>query len=292
MLVPALAAAQATNADVRAEYDAGARAYEAKDFARAAALFAHADEVSPNPLVLKLALAAATQAEDPVLAMTLVLRAEARAVDGSLADVAKHARGRFARRVGMLRVSCFAHGACQASVGPRRASDGQMLVVTPGEVEAVVASEGRSAVVRATVPARSVVDLVEPAPAASPAPAPAAAPIGPAPAPVAAEPRPSARASGVSPVFFWAGVAATAVLGGVAVASGVDTVAKHDAYVASRTAADRDQGVRAEERTNVLLLGAAGVALVTGVLGVFFTRWRGADAKVALSPHGASVRGD
>ncbi|MEO6420297.1 MAG: hypothetical protein ABIP39_12850, partial [Polyangiaceae bacterium] len=192
-----------TDLEARAAYDGGAQAYDAHDFPHAALLFAHADELVPNPLVLKLALAAATQADDPVVGMTLALRAETRAVDGSLADLAKQARRRFEGQVGLVRVRCAARGKCRAQIGERSAGDGELIPVLPGEVEA---SFDEAHVVRLAVTARATIDLVEPAPFRAPPPPPA-----PTPPEKAAEP----TSSGVSPFVFWSGLVVTGVLGGV-----------------------------------------------------------------------------
>ena len=292
ILVTSPASAQtATDAEARAAYDAGAVAYESRSFARAAALFAHADELAPNPLVLKLGLAAATQADDPLLGMTLVLRAESRAVDGSVADVARLARARFASRVGVVRVVCETRGSCAASVGGRRVAEGQLVAVPLGDVEAVFEVGELRPHVHAMAVARSVVDLGPP-PAAVSAP-PAAPPaddhvvhVLPGPPPAG---EPPAQHGGLPSAVFWGGVVVTGLLGGATLASGVDTLVKHDNFTStsSPSADERARGVSAEMRTNVLLGCTLGSLAVTGVLGLFFTRWHGADG-----PHAADAQLD
>jgi hypothetical protein len=290
MLAQPALAQPSVDAEARAEYDTGAEAYEAKDFRRAAALFTHADELAPNPLVLKLALAAATQADDPLLGMTLVLRAEARAVDGSLAEVARHARSRFASRVGMVRVVCASRGKCHATVGSRRAADGELVVVPPGEVDAVFEDGARSTRVHATVAARAIVDVVEP-PHVEPA-----SPIAPPPSTARAEDTKPAPGTGeqrrwsLPPGFFWGGVILSGALGGATVASGVDTLAQHDTFTGNRTPGSRDRGVAAETRTNVLLVCGIASAVATGVIGLFFTRWRGDGSFKVVARSSATIR--
>ncbi len=258
---------EAVEGDARAAYDEGAKAYEAHDFPRAARLFAHADELAPNPLVLKLALAAVTQADEPVLGMTLVLRAEARAVDGSLAELGKRARSRFEGRAAILRVVCANRGACHAAVGDKTYADGELVVVAPGSADATFTEGARSARARVTAEAKKTTDLVEPPFAAE---APREAPPTPA---LATPPR---EASGLAPAFFFGGAALTAVVGGGALASGLDTAAQHRAFERDPSADARDRGQSAELRTNVLLGATVVCAVVTGVVGVFFTRWHSA----------------
>ena len=272
------AGAQTTRDDeARTAYDAGAASYEAKDFTRAAVLFAHADDLAPNPLVLKLALAAATQAGEPILGMTLVLRAEARAVDGSVADVARKARGSFEGRVGIVRIACLARGTCHARVGEARAGDGESLVVLPGEVD--VAFEGNASRVRVVAVAGGVVRVTEPAPTPV-----AAAPLERS-VPRALAPSPPSH-GGLAPGFFWGGLVLSAALGGATIASAVDTGAKHDGYIAGPRLSDaRDQGIAAQTRTNVLLGGTIAVAVVTAVVGVFFTRWQSDGSRSTQAAH-------
>src|SRR5689334_7160797 len=68
MLSRTARADEESSEQARAAYDAGASAYDDQDFRVAAAQFARADDLVPNQGVLKLALAAAVRAEDPVLA--------------------------------------------------------------------------------------------------------------------------------------------------------------------------------------------------------------------------------
>jgi len=96
---------------------------------------------------------------------------------------------------------------------------------------------------------------------------------------VAAEPRAAGK---LSPVVFWAAAGVTAAVGGVALWSGLNTVAKNDAYVdyseeASATDRETLRGLEAAQdaqtRTNVLLAGTAVAAAATLVIGVLFTDW-------------------
>jgi hypothetical protein len=287
LATPALADQVDAETGARAAYDRGAEAYEAKDFARAAALLAQADTLSPNPVALNLAVAAAIQTDDPVLMMNLALRVETRAADGSLADLGREARKRSERRVGIVRIVCASRNACRAQLNESDAHDGDRVAVQPGPFQVAFRDAGPVAaprpprLVRVTVSAGATVDAVEPSVALA-----ASAPASSRHSATATTAAPSPdrdQQSGLSPMFFWSGVALTAVLGGFSIAAGVDAQRQHDAFMASspRTVEDRERGRDAETRTNVLLVSTAASALVTSVVGALFTRWSAASPRSA-----------
>ncbi|MCA9592082.1 MAG: hypothetical protein KC776_02200 [Myxococcales bacterium] len=105
---------------------------------------------------------------------------------------------------------------------------------------------------------------------------------------------------GVSPVWFYAGVGATAVLGGVTVWSALDTKSAFDDY--ERDLPDLDQaqvdqrvndGHDKELRTNVLIGVTAAAAVATAAVGVLLVDWRLGSQSAALSvtPGGATLSG-
>jgi hypothetical protein len=124
----------------------------------------------------------------------------------------------------------------------------------------------------------------------------AAAPraLGGAPVERGAEARPGKP---LSPVWFFVSLGATAAAGGLALWSGLDTVQARNAWDAHPTAAGLEEGRDKQLRTNVLLGATAGLALVSGALGVFATDWSGGPQRVearagvalAAGPGGASV---
>jgi hypothetical protein len=94
--------------------------------------------------------------------------------------------------------------------------------------------------------------------------------------------------SGLSPVFFFVGLAATAGLGGVTVWSGIDTQnnpgpdAVREACAGLGTDCPAYQDGQAKElRTNVLIGATAGAAVLTTAVGLFLTDWGGSSTPSA-----------
>ena len=263
--------------DARRAYDQGARAYDSADFATAMRQFARADDLAPNPVALELALKSALKMNDAVTGMTLVERAERRAPSGTLSAAVSQARERFEPNVGRLFVGCPARHTCRAMLDGSPLAVGVLGWVTIGDHarDTWVDETNRRETVR--VDPGATLERALPAPAA----------IEPAPARrAAAPPRRSAETtrepSGIAPAWFWAGAGVTAALAGAAVASGLDTNAKHDDFVASPNPDTQSAGVNARLRTNVLAGAAGAVGIVTAAVGIFAVRW-GAPASTASS---------
>jgi len=72
---------------------------------------------------------------------------------------------------------------------------------------------------------------------------------------------------------FVGAAAATAVVGGVALWSGLDTLSARDRYVENATEEGYHDGVSREKRTNWLIGGTAALGAATLALGLFATRW-------------------
>jgi hypothetical protein len=250
-------------AEARAAYDRGAKAYDTGDFSTAAVEFARADALAPNATVLELALKSSIKADDPILAMPLVERAEGRNAQGQLAETARAARERFSPRVGQLVVRC---SGCTATLDGALTAVGVKSWVLAGSHEVVVSlASGARERVPVQVAAGALVN-VEPAPKFVVRPPP----------PVPAEPKSSPGAPGdgrISPVLFWVGVGATLVLGGAAVASAVDTRNRHEAFLQSPSEAASQDGRASQIRTNVLIGASAATGVLTAALGAFAVRW-------------------
>ncbi|HVY49070.1 MAG TPA: hypothetical protein VHB21_24440, partial [Minicystis sp.] len=260
------------------------------DYAAAAREFALADELLPNPTALRQGLKDAIEAGDAPLAMTLADRAEKRG--GSEAELAKlvaAARAACGPRVGRLVLKCT--GTCQAELDGKPTGVNLPIWVDAGEHAVTFRIEGRVEQATAHVSAGSDVAVSPPPPAASPAPTPV----------VAAAPAP-ARRDGLSPAWFVAAAGVTTAVAGATIASGVDTLSKHDAYERDTSqVALKQAGQSAQTRTNVLLAVTGAAAAGTAALGLFGVRWssgggdagaRGASAlAVSLSPAAVAIGG-
>jgi hypothetical protein len=269
----------ASSDQARAVYDAGASAYDHQDFREAATQFARADELVPNQAVLRLALAAAVRAEDPVMAMNLVQRAERRAaVDSDLLELLRVTRARFESRVGFVKVRCTFGHTCQAYLADQRLEVGLPIAVVPGNVELRFREGQTESRISVKVVAARTLEVSEPEPAAVSAPA----------APVPRPKRQFLRAATESPSFafprgvFWGGVALSGALTVATVASGIDAANARAQFLADRNEDTRGRGQAAVERTNVLLGATLGGAVLTGAIGLFFTHWQ----PVAAHPTG------
>jgi len=267
---------QATLDAARQAYDRGAASYDAKDFPRAAVELARADELMANDVALELAIKAAVKADDPRLAMTLAARG-ARRSNAGVAAAAEQARQKMAGRTGTVIVMCPLRPACNPTVDGEPVHAGAPHIVLIGDHSVVIEGGGGPRdVLTAKVAPDGVVEMR--------ASAPPSAGAAPAPSPVAILPPPRARdeqprteqasaTSGLSPVWFWIGAGATAVLGAVTIGSAVDTQSKHESFRTAPTADLQNAGLDAQLRTNLLAGGTGLAGIATIITGAFFVRW-------------------
>jgi len=273
-----LAAAQA--------YDRGAAAFDAKDYARAADEFSRADNLAPNTLALQLALDSAMRAGRAAMVMDLATRAEARLSQSPapsdrtvINGLISRAHAEYEVRTGTLTIQCAASHTCSAQVDDRAWAVNARTWIGVGRHTLSMKIDGRDDHRDVVIASREQVE-VRPDPAAP-------APLQGAnvahnliPRNTTSHPIPPEQNQGnqggsrhMSPTWFWVGATTTAVLGGLAIASGIDTNAKHNEFELNRTADRASEGRGAQTRTNVLLgLTALGV-VATATLAVFFVDW-------------------
>lgn len=252
-------------------YDKGVAAFAAGRYGEAAVELARADALAPHPTALRNALKAAELAGDPVLAMTLVERAEARVgVDASVLDLARRLRGKHAAHTGKLSIRCAAVG-CTVTLDAEPFPIEQQRWVQTGAHAVEITRGGARSKHTVVVEAEQVVAWVEPTSVAVAPPA-AVRVDPPRVEPVRAPPAPEPRARGISPWWFAAGAGLTAAATGALIASGVDTLVKQRDYQAFETN-DLSSGQSAQLRTNVLVGVTAVLGLSTAAIGVFAVRW-------------------
>ncbi len=288
LAVPAPSARADDTKDAREAYDRGARAFGQGSYAVAATEFSRADELGPTPAALEMALKAAILAEDPVLAMSLVDRADARAPNASVAAQVARARDRFSDKVARVKITCPAP--CSAKVGQEPAQLGVSRYYRAGNYVVEITTTGAPEIFAVQLPGGTDMEW-KPPPKALPAEATAtsatsAAPSTPAPptASVAATPATATptsaplapRASTLSPAWFAVGAGVTAIAGGLTIGFGLDTLSKHDAFLIHRTEDGASAGQDAQLRTNVFAGVTAAAAVATAVIGYFAFRPSGA----------------
>jgi hypothetical protein len=269
--------------EARAAYDQGVQAHARGAYAEAATLFAKADELAPNDTALQAAIEAATQARDPVLAMTLVERAMSRPQSAGLAASVKEARRAFGGRTGRVEVHCTGTIRCSPAVDGRPIEPDRSHWVETG-TRTVVVRFGEMQVqksVEVTPGANEKITVDPPTDARSRPPAATGAAASSAPEP-AAPAMPSGvmqhqeAASAFSSPWFWVGAGLTLACGAATLWSASDVKSQHDDFLANgcdRSGTDScraaaSDGKHAQMRTNLLAAatGLLGVATVTVVL--------------------------
>jgi len=282
---PAMADPPPPEIQAHEAYDRGTRAYQRGDYATAAREYAAANALAPNPIALQAALDAAVQADDPVLGTQLLDMARRQPPEAALASTEAKAERAFAHRTGHIRFECTPP--CLGAVDGAAVDVRAPVLVRVGSHRVTVESAGSSSERSVTVPAdETVVVSAPPAPAPAPAPALAAAP---APAPAAA-PAPASARGGLSPAWFFVSLGATAVAGGIALWSGLDTASRHADFEAAHCgAAPSDPihcgqlasaGQSAQTRTNVLL-GVTAALGVTTIAAAMLVQWHASDRVTA-----------
>jgi hypothetical protein len=256
----------------REAYERGTAAYLRGDFSSAAREYSAADALVPNSTALQAALDAAIRADDAVLAADLLERTNRAPIGGELAQFAQKARVRFAGRTGRVRLSCGAP-VCLATIDgvAVRASAPMYANVGPHTIAFQASGKVEQRIV--DVKADEVVEIAVNAPTVGPAP-PAA--LASAPPPRAEAPPKREGRSGLSPGWILAGTGVTALLGGITIASGVDTQNRHTDF--QRTGCPStyspdcahiaSDGSSAQSRTNVLLGVTAAFAVATIALAI------------------------
>jgi hypothetical protein len=264
MAVPAVASAEDSPEVVaaRASYDRGVALFGAKDYAGAARAFAAADATVRNDVALGAAIDAAIRADEAILAMELVERAEGRANIANVAD----ARARFAKRIGRVRVTC---SGCAATLDGTSLTIGKPRIVLPGGHALLLEQNGKREARELNVIANQTTEIAW-APSTE-------RPLAP-------------TESGISPTWFWIGAGATVALGGATTYSAFAVRSTHREFdergcarletSGCRELADRGQSQ--QRLTNVLLGASILAAGTTTILGLYAVRW-----SVARSDDGA-----
>ncbi|MBX3189366.1 MAG: hypothetical protein KF819_20250 [Labilithrix sp.] len=261
------------------EFDLGRRAFLAKDFDGAAVHFESAFRDAPRAEALRLAIRARREAKQLARAGTLAaIAADRYPNDPATAQLAKDTLAEARRDLHEYDVDCAPE--CALAADGRVVSQADALkhriFLDPGAHELGV-SFRQGSVARRVEAKRGGKDALSFE--APPPPPPVTEPPGTPPAPKeAVEPARSPKPLG--PVVFFAAAGVTVALGAATIVSGVDAKNNPGVDAVRTQCAGKDEscpayqdGKAAETRTNVLLGATLGVAVVTGVMGLFFTEW-------------------
>jgi hypothetical protein len=252
------------------EFAEGQRAFNAKDYRRAAEQFEAAYRHKPHPSPLWNAARAWQRAGEPVRAANLYSKFLREAPpDSRDRNTAHIALAELTPKLGRLEL----HVAGLTDIAVDGAVTGESTVyVSPGSHLVEAKHQGKPVRQTASVEAGQSVSVTLVAPSAPPPQPPPPPPKPPPDVPPEAKP-----ATGWSPTVFWVGLGLTAVATGVAVWSGVDTLQEKRNYDANPSQESLDSGKGKQLRTNIFLGVAGGLALFTAVTGLFLVSWKGAE---------------
>jgi hypothetical protein len=288
------AAAEPTPAQVRAAaeaFDRGREAYKAGEFVEAAEQFEKADDSAPSSAAIELAIRARDKAGEIDRAATLLaLGLKRHPSDANLLKLSSDLDRRVRGELFQLTATCDTP--CDLTVGGKIVhgppDTQRTLFVVPGaltvragwsdnrseakQVQAEKGGTGELSFVTPTTPAGEGM-------AKEPTEATVAAVADPTATKDEGTPK---KSSGWPPAIFFVGAGITAVVGGITVWSGIDTVnnpgadkVKDECGTQGESCALYQEGLGKQRRTNILIGVTAGLGVATILVGVFATDWSG-----------------
>lgn len=295
-------------------FDLGRRAFKSKDYVEAAENFESADSHAPSAAALELAFRSRDKAGQLDRAATLAWLAKKRHPDADFVKklvppVLKRAQSELHEATVKCDLPCeivvetkLAHGKPDVE---------RVIYLAPGQHNIRAGwSMGRSQSQSVDATAGGHSDLsftAPPEPKQEAAPAASGAGAGAGEAGNAGQggrvDRGVQKHEGWPPIIFFIGAGATAVLGGVTIWSGVDTLNNPGPDTVKQECVNRNtdcpayqQGLAHQTRTNVLIAVTAGVGVATLLIGAFATDWSSmsseqqpASARKRAVSRGASV---
>ena len=269
------------------EFDRGRRAYLAKDFEQAAVHFESAFRDAPRAESLRLAIRARKEAKQLARAATLAAIAHQKyASDAPTAQLATQILDEAGPALAEYDITC-APSECAVTADGRVVSQSdaleQRIFLDPGPHDLGIGFKTGSVAkhVDARRGAREPLAFEAPPDTAT---SPPPTTTGTAPPPPRPPPPPPASHKPLGPVVFFVAAGVTAAAGAATIASGIDTVNNPGSATVRQQCAGKDdtcpayqEGRSAQLRTNILLGATIGAAVVTTVIGLFFTDWSGGD---------------
>lgn len=289
------------------EFDRGRRAYLAKDFVEAAGHFENAFRDAPSKETLRLAIRARRDAKQPARAATLAAVAQSMyANDAQTAQLAKETLAEASPNLSEYVIECTSP--CTIAADSRVVSQSDAthhrVFLDPGAHDLGVSfQQGGNASKHVDGKKGTSTPLsFEPPPAPPPVPTTPPAPTATSTAPPPDRPPPAESTKPLGPVVFFIAAGVTVVAGAGTIVSGIATQNDPGVDAVRRDCAGKDEscptyqrGQDAELRTNILLGVTVGAAVVTGVIGLFFTQWSGpgkakSSGALTLTPYGLHGR--
>jgi hypothetical protein len=299
-------APKASDLRIAAErFDEGRTAFKAAAYAEAAEHFEAADARAPSSNALVLAMRSRAEAGHYAKAATLAEILRIRHADNAdLVAQAERVIAEYTAQLGRLDIECskqcelvvdqkLVHGVAKREwrvyVEPGAHTvvanfDADMDASTETEVAVGQTVSLRLAVTSEPAPVEVPPSVPQPKTSAKVTPSTAIPPVG--------NPR-----HGLHPTFFWIGVGATAVLGGVTIWSGIDTqnnpgpaAVREECAGQGTSCSLYQEGQDKELRTNLLLGGTIVLAIATTVTGVFATDFNRASSTPQRGAPNWSVR--
>ncbi len=265
------------------EFDRGRRAYLAKDFEQAAGHFENAFRDAPSKETLRLAIRARRDAKQPARAATLAAVAQERyASDAQTAQLAKETLAETSPELSEYVVRCSAP--CTIAADSRVVSQSDALdhriYLDPGAHDLGVSFQQGGSVARPVEGKKGTSTVLS----FEPPPRPVAP--GATPGQTAQPPPKTVRERPLGPAVFFVAAGVTAAVGAATIVSGIATENDPGPDAVRRECAGQgpscplyQEGQDAETRTNILLGATIGAAVVTGVIGLFFTQWSSSSSR-------------
>jgi len=269
-------------------FDKGREAYKAEDYIEAAEQFEKADNNAASSAAIELAIRARDKAGELDRAASLAALALKRHPDDpNLQRIVPDILNRASQQLFELTAAC--DSPCDLTVGGKivhgPAATERLFFVAPGKVNVRAGwldNRNESKQIEGEAGGHGQLSFVAP-PVAAPAAAPpieatkSSPPLAPT-----SDSGVTAQAKGWSPVVFWVGVGATAVVSGVTIWSGVDTISNPGTERVERECKGQgescplyQEGRKKQLRTNVLLGVSGGLGVATILIGAFATNWSG-----------------
>ncbi len=278
------------------EFDQGRRAYLAKDWETAAGHFENAFRDAPRAETLRLAIKSRREAKQLARAATLAAVAKDQyASDAPTSQLAQQTLDEALPQLTELSITCSA--LCSVTADGRVASQADALklriYLEPGAHQLGFGFKTGSVdrKLDAKRGARESISVdAPPEPVAPPPPPPTKPDIVP--------PTPPEKPKPLSPVVFFVGAGLTVAAGAATIISGIDAKNNPGADEVRKQCAGKDEscpayadGRSAQLRTNILIGATAGLGVLTGVVGIFFTDWGGGNARVGVGPGSVPLSG-